>query len=171
MSDTRPTDLDESPESENAAGDEVSTLKKELEEHRERNLRLNAEMQNQRVRFQREKEESLRYAEAAFAKELLVVLDGLERAREAAATAMEVQSVATGIGLVYDQFMKVLADHKIEPIVAEGRPFNPDVHEAVMQMPSIDQPAGTVLQQLARGYQMHGRVLRPAKVIVSKGAE
>lgn len=170
MSETQPPDIDETQQTEGAA-DEVTTLRRELDELRERNLRLTAEMRNQLTRLQREKEESLRYAEAAFAKELLGVLDNLDRAAEAAAAATDVQSVASGMKIVHEQFLKVLADHRIEPILAEGQPFNPDIHEAVLQQPSADVEPGTVLQQLARGYQMHGRVLRPAKVIVSRSAD
>lgn len=170
MNETRPPDVDESRQAE-APVDEVAALKREVDELRERNLRLTAEMRNQLARLQREKEESLRYAESAFAKELLGVLDNLERAVDATASASDPQTVAAGVKIVHEQFLKVLADHGIESILAEGRPFNPDVHEAVMQQPSADVLPGTVLQQLARGYQMHGRVLRPARVIVSRSAE
>lgn len=170
MGDMGNMEIDESQQTESPA-DEVATLKKEVEELRERNLRLTAEMRNQLVRLQREKEESLRYAESAFAKQLLGVLDNLDRAVDATASATDPQSVAAGVKIVHEQFLKVLADHGIESILAEGQPFNPDVHEAVMQQPSADVQPGTVLQQLARGYQMHGRVLRPAKVIVSRSAD
>jgi molecular chaperone GrpE len=151
-----------------APADEITRLRQELQDARDRNLRTVAEMQNQQRRAQRDKEDALKFAESQFARELLVVLDGLERAREAAATATDVAPVAEGMRIVYDQFLKILGDHHIEPIDAVGRPFDPTFHEAVMQQPSRDQAPGTVLQQLARGYQMHGRVLRPAKVIVSQ---
>lgn len=170
MGDMGNMEIDESQQTESPA-DEVATLKKEVEELRERNLRLTAEMRNQLVRLQREKEESLRYAESAFAKQLLGVLDNLDRAVDATASATDPQTVAAGVKIVHEQFLKVLADHGIESILAEGQPFNPDVHEAVMQQPSADVQPGTVLQQLTRGYQMHGRVLRPAKVIVSRSAD
>ncbi|MCC6358726.1 MAG: nucleotide exchange factor GrpE [Phycisphaerales bacterium] len=170
MGDMGNMEIDESQQTESPA-DEVATLKKEVEALRERNLRLTAEMRNQLVRLQREKEESLRYAESAFAKQLLGVLDNLDRAVDATASATDPQTVAAGVKIVHEQFLKVLADHGIESILAEGQPFNPDVHEAVMQQPSADVQPGTVLQQLARGYQMHGRVLRPAKVIVSRSAD
>lgn len=151
-----------------APTDEVTQLRQELQDARDRNLRTVAEMQNQQRRAQRDREDALKFAESQFAKELLVVLDGLERAREAAAKAADVAPVAEGMRIVYDQFLKILGDHHIEPIDAVGKPFDPTFHEAVMQQPSRDQPPGTVVQQLARGYQMHGRVLRPAKVIVAQ---
>ncbi len=170
MSDAQPIDIDDSHPGDGQV-DELTAVKRERDELRERNLRLTAEMRNQMTRLQREKEETLRYAEAAFAKELLGVLDNLDRAVDATASATDPQAVAAGVRIVHEQFLKVLADHRIEPIAAEGRPFNPDVHEAVLQQPSADVEPGTVLQQLARGYQMHGRVLRPAKVIVSRSAD
>lgn len=170
MSDAQPIDIDESQPGEGQT-DELTAVKRERDELRERNLRLTAEMRNQMTRLQREKEESLRYAESAFAKQLLGVLDNLDRAVDATSSATDPQTVAAGVKIVHEQFLKVLADHGIESILAEGQPFNPEVHEAVMQQPSADVEPGTVLQQLTRGYQMHGRVLRPAKVIVSRSAD
>ena len=165
---TYPADDAENTATDSGPADELTRLRQELQEARDRNLRAVAEMQNQQRRAQRDKEDSLKFAESQFAKELLVVLDGLERAREAAGTATDVAPVAEGVRIVYDQFLKILSDHHIEPIDAVGQPFDPSFHEAVMQQPSPAHSSGTVLQQLARGYQMHGRVIRPAKVIVAK---
>lgn len=151
-----------------ATQDELGQLRREAQELRDKNLRIVAEMQNQQRRAQREKDEALKYAESSFAKELLVVLDGLERARDAAVQSGSAGPVVDGVRIVYEQFLKILADHGIQPVDATGHPFSPDVHEAVMQQPSAEHAPGTVVQQLARGYQMHGRVLRTAKVIVSK---
>ena len=150
-----------------APPDEITQLRREVQELRDKNLRIVAEMQNQQRRAQREKDEALKYAESSFAKELLVVLDGLERARDAATQSGQSGPVVDGVRIVYEQFLKILADRGIQPVDATGQPFNPDVHEAVMQQPSADHAPGTVMQQLARGYQMYGRVLRTAKVIVS----
>ena len=85
-----------------------------------------------------------------------------------AATATDIAPVAEGVKIVYDQFLKILGDHHIEPIDAVGQPFDPTFHEAVMQQPSREHPPGSVHQQLARGYMMHGRVIRPAKGIVAQ---
>ena len=159
---------DESSPVAEVPADELTQLRRECNELRDKNLRAVAEMQNQQRRAQREKDEALKYAESSFAKELLVVLDGLERARDAATQSGQSGPVVDGVRIVYEQFLKILADHGIQPVDATGQPFNPDVHEAVMQQPSPGQSAGTVVQQLARGYQMHGRVLRTAKVIVAK---
>ena len=132
-------------------------------------LRLQAEMQNVVRRAQREKAEALKYAEADFAKELLVILDDFERTQESAKTAENVQAVADGVRIVYEHFLKVLRGRGVETVEAAGKPFNPDRHEAMLQQPSAEHPAGTVMQELQRGYAMHERVLRPARVIVSSG--
>lgn len=146
-------------------------LEEQLDAERDKNLRLQAELRNVRARAQREQREALQYAEAGFAKELLVVLDDLERAREAAAgETADLASAREGFRLVYEQFLKVLRDHKIEQIAAVGEPFDPDLHEALLQQPSDEYEPGVVLQEIARGYRMHGRVIRPARVVVSSGA-
>ena len=133
-------------------------------------LRLQAELQNVAKRAQREKQEALRYAEADFAKELLVILDDLERTAESAKTAPDVAAVTEGVRIVYEHFLKVLRGLGIEPIEAKEKQFNPDLHEALLQQPSEQHPAGIVLQEFLRGYVMRGRVIRPTKVVVSSGA-
>lgn len=148
--------------------DELTQLRRDAQELRDKNLRIVAEMQNQQRRAQREKDEALKYAESNFAKELLVVLDGLERALDSAAQADGNGPVVDGVRIVHEQFLKVLADHGIQPLDAAGQTFNPEWHEAVMMQDSADHAPGMVIQQLARGYQMHDRVIRTAKVIVSK---
>jgi molecular chaperone GrpE len=150
--------------------DELTTLRREVAELRDKNLRLLAEAQNQQKRAQRDRQEALRYAEAEFARELLVILDGFERTQEAAKAAPDAKTVADGVRIVYDHFLKVLHAHAIAPLEAVGKPFDPSFHEAMLQRPSDEYPAGTVLQELARGYTMHERVLRPSRVIVSGGA-
>ena len=145
------------------------SLEQQIEALRDENLRLTAELRNVAQRAQREKEEALRYAEADFAKELLIVLDDLERTLESVKTADEVRSVAEGVRIVYEHFLKVLRGRGIEAIEAQGKPFDPHLHEAMMQQPSVDHPSGIVLQEFLRGYQMHGRVIRPTKVVVSSG--
>ena len=151
------------------AAAEQLTPEQEIEKLRDENLRLVAELRNVTQRAQREKQEALRYAEADFARELLIVLDDLERTQESAKNASDVQAVAEGVRIVYEHFLKLLRGRHIEPIDAVGKPFDPNWHEAVMQLPCAEHPAGTVAQEVARGYQMRQRVIRPAKVIVSGG--
>src|SRR5262249_45943756 len=123
----------------------IAELEQSIASLKDQNLRLVAEMQNIQRRAQRDKEEALKFAESEFAKQLLVVLDGLERAQEAAKDASNSAAVADGVRIVHDHFLKILKDHHIETIDAEGQPFDPGLHEALMQQPSDQYPPGTVI--------------------------
>lgn len=165
--------LDGEQTAESAGSPELSPLEaaeKERDELRDKNLRLTAELSNVRRRADQEKVDAIRYAESGFAKELLTILDDLDRTLESANHATEVASVTDGVRIIHEHFLKIFSDHKIETIKAVGEPFNPDVHEALMQQPSPDHEAGIVMQEVATGYRMHDRVLRAARVIVSTGA-
>lgn len=149
--------------------DELTAARREVAELRDKNLRLLAEAQNQQKRAEREKQELRRYAEFELARELLVLIDDLERTADAARAVPNSQAVADGVRIVSEHFQKILRDHGIAPIEAVGRPFDPSFHEALLKQPSDEHPAGVVLQELARGYTMHERVLRPSRVAVSGG--
>ncbi len=149
--------------------DELEAARREIEELRDKYLRALADARNIQQRAQRDREQLLRYAEQEFARDLLVVLDDLERAQASIAGGAPPETIAEGVRIVCEHFQKVLSARKVEPIEALGKPFDPDVHEAMMQQPSDQYPAGTVMQELARGYRMHERVIRPARVVVSTG--
>src|SRR5262249_21954069 len=102
------------------------------------------------------------------AADLLPALDNLERALTAARQKEGNGPLVQGVTMVQNQLLDVLRRHGITKVEAQGQPFDANVHEAVMQQPSADQPTGTVLQVLEQGYLLHDRVLRPARVIVSK---
>ncbi|GMV97422.1 MAG: nucleotide exchange factor GrpE [Phycisphaerae bacterium] len=140
-------------------------------------LRARAELSNYQKRAEKDRAEALRYAHAALVKALLPVLDNLERVVQSgsadAPPGGQVEpndlhrALLDGAKLTLDTFLKVLRDFDVEVISAEGQPFDPQVHEAMMERPS-DHAERIVLQELAKGYRLHDRVLRPAKVIVSK---
>ncbi len=159
----------EEPAVEEASVDPVELLRQERDELNDKYLRAVAESRNIQQRAQRDKQESLRYAEADFARDLMIVLDDLNRTIESAADATDPAAVVAGVKLVHDNFLKVLRQRHIEEIEAVGQPFDPDVHEALLHQPSDEVPAGTVLQEIARGYRMHDRVIRSARVVVSSG--
>ena len=98
-----------------------------------------------------------------------MLIDDLERTADAARAVPSGQAIADGVRIVSEHFQKILRDHGIAPIEAVGRPFDPTYHEALLQQPSDAHPAGIVVQELARGYTMHERVLRPSRVAVSGG--
>jgi molecular chaperone GrpE len=147
----------------------AESLERELKELRDRNLRLMAESQNAQKRLERDKQEALRYAEFDFARALLPIVDDLERTLDAARTGADLKAVTEGVRIVHEHVLKVLRERGIQPIDAAGQPFDPTHHEALLQQPSDEFPAGTVIQEAARGYTMHERTLRPARVIVSSG--
>lgn len=130
-------------------------------------LRAHAEFDNYRKRTQRERDEERRYAALPVARELLPVLDNLQRAIDAASQGGSIDDLRQGVEMVLGQARDVLARFQIRPIEAVGKAFDPHLHDALTQMPSEEHPPMTVLQEVERGYMLHDRVLRPTKVIVA----
>jgi molecular chaperone GrpE len=133
--------------------------------------RTRADFENYQKRVQRDLAQERRYAQAPLAADLLPALDNLERATAAAQQAGEKGPLVQGVAMVQAQLLDVLRRHGVTRIEARGRPFDHDLHEAVMQQPSKDVPPYTVLQVLEPGYLIHDRLLRAAKVIVSKSPD
>lgn len=159
------------PETRDASVDEVAQLKQRLASLEDSLLRAKADYQNLQRRNNAERAEAILYANADLMKALLAVVDGLQRAIESGKTSQDLKSAFDGVRLVYDDFVKALTNQGLEVIEARGKKFDPRVHEALLMQAANDVPAGTVIEEVARGYQLRDRVLRPAKVIVSKGAE
>jgi molecular chaperone GrpE len=129
--------------------------------------RTRADFENYQKRNQRDLAQEKRYAHTPLALDLLAALDNLDRATAAAKQAGETGPLVQGVVMVQAQLLDVLRRHGITPIDALGKPFDPAVHQAVMQQPSDQQP-NTVLQVLEQGFMIHDRVLRPARVVVSR---
>jgi len=161
---------DGSPDSEPAdAPSSESDPAAQIAELKDRLLRAKAELQNLQRRSRTEVEQAARYANANFAKGIVEMIDNFDRTLEAAhARNATVESVTEGVTLIRDAFLKVLTDQGVKTVVSQGKPFDPHVHEAVMQQPSDEHPDQTILQEVQKGYTLFDRVLRPAKVIVSK---
>lgn len=156
-----------------AAENEAQTaerLSAELTEAKDRALRAAAEIENVRRRARREIEEQSLYAQAPLMSDLLPVLDNVGRAIEAAEKHADGASLIEGFKMVARQLEDVLARHNCTPIPALHEPFDPHRHQAILQQPSTEHAAGTVLAVVQPGYQLHDRVLRPTQVIVSSGA-
>ena len=134
-------------------------------------LRAKADFANFQRRMANERVEAVRYANADLMRSLLVVLDDLERSLAAVGTSDDVAAMVDGVRLVQQNLLKALTDHGLSGIEALHQPFDPSVHEAMMQQPSDQHPDQTVIEQIARGYRLHDRVLRPARVVVSKASE
>ena len=157
--------------------DELEALKAQLqaaEKDRDDYLaqakRVRADFENYQKRVQRDAAQEKLYAVYGFAADVLPALDNLERALNAAKQAGDNGPLAQGVGLVQNLLLDILKRHGITRIDAQDKPFDPNLHQAVMQMPVADKPPMTVVQVLESGYQMHERVLRPARVAVSTAA-
>ena len=149
-----------------AADEVLAAALAERDDYLDHLQRLQAEFDNYRKRVRRDQEQLRLNAAETVVESLLPVVDNLRRAVEATREHGGEQ-LAEGVALVYDQLVNTLAGHGLTAVEVEpGVPFDPEVHEAVMTQPSDDHDEGAVLQVMERGYLLHGRLLRPAKVIV-----
>jgi molecular chaperone GrpE len=151
-----------------AADDPAAQLQAELQAAMDRELRCHAELDNFRKRAARELEDCRRYADLSLLRDLLPVLDDVERAIQAAQQNAEAGALLDGFKMVQQHLEDVLKRHHCQPIEALGAPFDPHLHHAVMQQPSDEHPANTVVVVTQNGYRLHDRVVRPSQVIVSK---
>jgi molecular chaperone GrpE len=150
---------------------ELEQLRSQAAEAQDRYLRSQAELENTRRRLRREMDEERRYAELSLLSDLLPVIDNIDRAVTAAEKNADAASLLAGFKMVSQQLNNVLEKHHCKPIEAEGQPFDPAVHEAIMQQPSNEHPDNTVVAVGQTGYTLHDRVVRPAQVVVSKKTE
>jgi molecular chaperone GrpE len=154
----------------------VETLARENAEHKDRVLRTLAEMENLRKRTERELSDMRQYGIASFARDVLAVADTMDRALKALDAELQetanpsVKALLEGVELTERELLKVLEKHgvkKFEP--QKGEKFDPNLHQAMFELPDPSQPAGTVAQVVQSGYMIGERMLRPALVGVAKG--
>jgi molecular chaperone GrpE len=143
-------------------------LEAELSEAQERVLRSAADAENFKKRLQREKEEQTRYANESLMRELLPVIDNLERALEHSEAGADQGGLVEGLTMTLKGFLDTLTRFGCTQVEAAGKPFDPNFHEAVSQEESADHEPNTVLVELQKGYMLKERLLRPAMVLVSK---
>ena len=139
---------------------------REVEAQQDRYLRAVAEFYNVRKRSAREREEYTRYANESLLRDILPVLDNLDRALQAARSE-PATSLTTGVELIQRELLRVLEKYGVATFSSVGQPFDPERHEAIARVPSADLPDMSVAAETARGYLLHGRVLRPAMVTVA----
>ena len=152
-----------------AADQKIAELETQLREASERALRTQAELENYRKRTQRELAEERRYAVVPLVRDLLPVVDNLERAIEAAQQSPDGGGLLAGVKLVASQLESILKQHQCVRIETVGAPFDPNQHQAIAQEPSDQYPAGAVTRAAQAGFKLHDRVIRPAQVFVSTG--
>ena len=132
-------------------------------------LRNQADLENTRKRLDREKQEFVKFANEGLIFDLLNVLDDLERTVDLAESGKEeITAFLKGIEMILAHLYEMLKNHGVKPIEAEGKLFDPNFHEALMQVENKELPEHTIMEVLQKGYLIHGRVLRTAKVKVSK---
>lgn len=147
----------------------VVAAQTEAAEAKQDMLRMQADMENLRKRLVREHEKARRRTLERFMADLLPVRDSLERGLEAAADpAATVDALKEGKQLIMKMLSKAMGDHGLQVIDPAGEPFNPEKHEAMTMMPSDEHDENTVIDVIEKGYQLHDRLIRPAKVVVSR---
>jgi molecular chaperone GrpE len=159
-----------------AAGDVAERIEEAvtaaLAEQRDTVLRATAEVQNMRRRCEADVEKAHKFALERFSHELLPVVDNLERALAAVPDrqAEQVKTLCEGVELTLKGFLEALAKFNLQQIDPHGAPFDPQLHQAVATVPSPQVQPNTVIEVMQKGYSLNGRVIRPAMVVVSKGA-
>ena len=142
--------------------------KERADQHYDKWLRLQAEFENTKKRLDRERIEAIRYASTDIIAKILPIVDDFDRAVEAVKATKDIDSLLKGVQIIRAEIDKVLKDDGVERVESLGQPFDPHVHEAMMMVETDDHPDGTVIEELQPGYRLNGRLLRPAKVKVSK---
>jgi molecular chaperone GrpE len=156
------------------APEQLAELKEraaKADEHWDRLLRTTADFDNFKKRAAREKQDAIKFANETVLQKLIPVLDNFDMALAAAQTTSKgdaVQSLQTGVNMIYQQLKTALTEAGLEELDAADKPFDPNVHEAVSQKETAEVPEGQVVQQLRKGYKFRDRLLRPASVVVAK---
>ncbi len=145
---------------------ELEQAQQEAKDLRDQMLRMQAETDNLRKRLQKEKHDSVQFANERLIKQLIPIFENLDRALKAPDT--NVESLKEGVKLTSDQAHALFKKENVEPIKAVGEPFDPSVHEVLSQMESDDHDENTVIEEYSKGYTMNGRVLLPSRVVTSK---
>ena len=177
---------DDAGETENSGADPVATIDAgsvtpeqlaelkeraaKADEHWDRLLRTTADFDNFKKRAAREKQDAIRFANESLLQKLIPILDNFDMALSATQTAQTdaVQSLQTGVNMIHQQLKNLMAEAGLEEVDANGKAFDPNLHEAVSQQETSDVPEGQVVQQLRKGYKFRERLLRPASVVVAK---
>ncbi len=146
----------------------IKELKAQLASEKDRVLRLSAEFENYKKRKQRESDEFKKFANETVIRQLLSVVDNLERAIFSTKENSKKDGLLEGVKLTYKEILKLFETFNVKPIEAEKQPFDPNFHQAVTQEETDDVPENTVTTVLQKGYMLHDRLIRPAMVVVSK---
>ena len=161
-------DVQEETAEETAEVLDPEKLAADLAELNQRFLRTAADFENYKRRTAQEKDDLLKYSNAKLMAELLPVLDNFQLALKSPAESVEAQNVVKGVEMIYRQMLQTLEAAGMAKIEAVGQPFDPNLHEAIMQVDDDTVPEDTVVEELRAGYMLKERVIRPSMVKVSK---
>lgn len=151
---------------------EAEFAKQEAQENYDKYLRVFAEFDNYKKRSTREMNDFRKYANEALLRDMLTVVDNLERAINSSNDhAEDTSSIVEGVRMTLGGILDLIEKHHVAPIESEGKPFDPQFHQAFHQEESEDHPSNTVLKEFQKGYLLHDRLLRPSMVVVSKKKE
>ena len=154
-----------------AKKEDVNEVKEQLATEKDRVLRLSAEFENYKKRKQRESDEFKKFANETIFKQLLTVVDNLERAISSTPKNSNEDGLAEGVKLTHKEIIKLFETFNVKPVEAENQLFDPNFHQAVTQEETDEFPENTVSKVLQKGYLLHDRLIRPAMVVVSKRVE
>jgi molecular chaperone GrpE len=147
--------------------EQILKLEESVKEKEQKYLYLYAEFENFKKRTIKERSDLIKYGWESVARDLLDVVDNLDRALAYCPPTVD-KNLKTGLDMVLEQFKSTLKKQGVESIDSIGKPFNPELHEALSQEASTEE-TGTILKEQVKGYTLHGRLLRPSRVIVSSG--
>jgi molecular chaperone GrpE len=152
--------------------EELGRMREELIQSNDKFLRLQADFENFRRRSAKEREELAQFGHENLVKDLLSTVDNLDRAIEHAqlSDGGNLESLLQGVELLQRELHGILSTHDVSQVIAEGETFDPAVHEAMAQVPNDTVAPNTVIEVLQKGYQLRGRLLRPARVVVAKAS-
>jgi len=149
--------------------EEADSTSRRIKELEDKLLRTSADFDNYKKRTARQFEEIAKAGTDRLIGEIIEIIDNFERAREHAGTDVSLESLLKGNELIHGQMMALLTRYDIDPIEALGKPFDPNLHEALFQVKSDEYADGTVAQEISKGYRQGSRILRHSRVAVSKG--
>ncbi|QMU27581.1 nucleotide exchange factor GrpE [Adhaeribacter radiodurans] len=166
--DTGSEQPDSPAETEQSTGNgQASKSEAELNELKDKYLRLYSEFDNYKRRTSKERLDLLKSANQEMIVALLPVLDDFDRARQAMENAQEVEAVKAGVDLIYNKLQSIMQQKGLKPMEAVGQPFDAELHEAITQIPAPDEALkGKVIDQVEKGYYLNDKVVRFAKVII-----
>jgi molecular chaperone GrpE len=150
-----------------ATDSRLEEMRKQADENQQRYLRVQADFDNFRRRSRLEKEDFAKYASLKLIEQLLPVVDNFERALSSSKDTKDFEALVKGLDMTFRQLDQLLAQEGLTPIEAVGQPFNPEFHQAIMQVESEEHEEGIVVEEIQKGYLLKDKVVRPAMVKVS----